>query len=176
MLFSPLKNLLSVITILLMLPVLVLGNHNSDETHPEDPARHNHTEHAINIDISLGDYWFKPDTLKVQAGHKIVLHLKNEGTIEHEFMAGKKVSEDMDHFKTGLFKDVPIERSKKRVSEDYEEDHGKMISLKRGESSTISFTLPESKTGTWEIGCFEKTAGNSHYKFGMKGILVVKPK
>jgi uncharacterized cupredoxin-like copper-binding protein len=91
----------------------------------------------------------------------------------------------MDHFKKGLLNGVSIEKNiqsedsesvNKKGHKEEGEEHGKMIALEPGDSGTISFTLPESKTGTWKIGCFETTAKTSHYKFGMKGVLTVNPK
>ncbi len=50
--------------------------------------------------------------------------------------------------------------------------HGTMLLLGPGDTGSMTFTLPASKKGTWKIGCF--TDGGSHYKAGMKGLLVVK--
>lgn len=183
------RKVLSVITALLILPALAAGNHLEKATNHGEVSAHNHALHTINVEVTLGDYWFKPDTMQVQAGHKVVLHLKNKGTVEHEFMAGKMVSDDMDQFKKGLFSGVSIEKNVQSEDSESGEEHmeeeghegeeeheGKMIALEPGQSGTMSFTLPESRTGTWKIGCFETTADTPHYQFGMKGVLVVKPK
>jgi uncharacterized cupredoxin-like copper-binding protein len=83
------RKVLSILSVLFVLPLLVTGNHLKKETNHERVSAHNHALHTINVDVTLGDYFFKPDTIRVQAGHKVVLHLKNKGTVEHEFMVGK---------------------------------------------------------------------------------------
>jgi uncharacterized cupredoxin-like copper-binding protein len=169
---------------LLVLPMLISGNHLEKASTHDEASVYDQNQQTINIEVTLGDYWFKPDTIQVQAGQKVVLQLKNKGTVEHEFMAGNMVSDDMDQFKKDLFSGVSIEKkvpsegseSGEESNEEGEEEHeGNMMELEPGQSGTMTFTLPESKTGTWKIGCFETTAGKPHYQFGMKGVLVVNP-
>ena len=173
---------------LLVLPMLISGNHLEKASNHDEAAVYDQNQQSINIEVTLGDYWFKPDTIQVQAGQKVVLQLKNKGTVEHELMAGNIVSDDMDQFKKDLFSGVSIEKkvpsegsesAEEPMEEDghegEEEHEGNMIALEPGQSGTMTFTLPESKTGTWKIGCFETTAGKPHYQFGMKGVLVVNP-
>jgi|GEM_PF-311794 len=42
-----------------------------------------------------------------------------------------------------------------------------------GEVTTITFTVPEGKTGRWEIGCFQERG--QHYDDGMNGVIIVEP-
>ena len=41
-----------------------------------------------------------------------------------------------------------------------------------GQATTITFTVPESKIGTWEIGCFQERG--QHYDDGMNGLIIVE--
>jgi hypothetical protein len=53
-----------------------------------------------------------------------------------------------------------------------EADHpGFMITLLPKGNATITFTVPKSKVGTWEMGCF--TEDGVHYKEGMRGTFIV---
>jgi plastocyanin len=42
-----------------------------------------------------------------------------------------------------------------------------------GEATTITFTVPEDKVGTWQFGCFQERG--QHYDDGMNGTLIVEP-
>lgn len=50
--------------------------------------------------------------------------------------------------------------------------HGFMVQLKPGGRATIRFTVPASRAGQWEIGCFAEDG--QHYDEGMKGSFVVR--
>lgn len=39
--------------------------------------------------------------------------------------------------------------------------------------TTITFTVPEDKVGTWTMGCFQEQG--QHYDDGMRGTLIVEP-
>ncbi len=41
-----------------------------------------------------------------------------------------------------------------------------------GDVTIITFTVPESKIGTWEYGCFQERG--QHYDDGMQGTLIVE--
>jgi uncharacterized cupredoxin-like copper-binding protein len=45
-----------------------------------------------------------------------------------------------------------------------------MLLLQVESNGSMSFTLPESKRGTWTIGCFQP----GHYLAGMTGVLIVE--
>jgi plastocyanin len=52
------------------------------------------------------------------------------------------------------------------------EGHGFMVQLKPGGKATIRFTVPASRAGLWEMGCFAEDG--QHYSEGMKGSFVVR--
>jgi plastocyanin len=41
------------------------------------------------------------------------------------------------------------------------------------EVTTMTFTVPEDKVGTWEFGCFQERG--QHYDDGMNGLIIVEP-
>lgn len=192
MLLTNLKKAGALIVMLLFVPFWGTSMHN---TQIQKQQRASNALHTITVDVTLNDYLYKPQKIKIQAGHKVVLNFTNKGTVEHEFMAGKKVTDDTGGFKTDLFKNVEVKKSVKEkeeyqkerkghaeeghseeMGEHGEEEHpGTMIELEPGQTGTMKFTLPSSKVGTWEMGCFEETGSTKHYTLGMKGMLVVNP-
>jgi uncharacterized cupredoxin-like copper-binding protein len=42
------------------------------------------------VQIQIGDLYFKPETIRLRAGHKVKIELINKGKIEHEFMGAAK--------------------------------------------------------------------------------------
>jgi plastocyanin len=48
-------------------------------------------------EVELDDYYFKPKTIKADAGKKITLELKNEGNTEHNFSLDEQsISKDVE--------------------------------------------------------------------------------
>lgn len=48
------------------------------------------------VPITIGDLYFKPDTIELKAGHEVKIELVNQGKIEHEFMVGRGVKMEKD--------------------------------------------------------------------------------
>lgn len=46
------------------------------------------------VQIQIGDFYFKPNTIRLRAGHEVKIELTNKGKIEHEFMVGRKITEN----------------------------------------------------------------------------------
>jgi uncharacterized cupredoxin-like copper-binding protein len=46
---------------------------------------------ANTIQIKVGDFYFKPETVQLKAGLEVKIELANEGKLEHEFMVGRGV-------------------------------------------------------------------------------------
>lgn len=51
------------------------------------------------IQIITGDFYFKPETIQLNANHEVKIELVNKGNIEHEFMVGRGVEETEDNDK-----------------------------------------------------------------------------
>jgi plastocyanin len=159
------------------------------------------------IHIKMSEFSYEPDSLVIPAGKLVRLEFENVGKINHEFMVGHKVTDDVDGFTDDLFEGVEVKMTKNgkpapasammmghhEMPEESEESehhemgehsegqmehghgmshHGTMLMLGSGDKGSMTFTLPESKKGKWTIGCF--TDGGSHFRAGMKGVLVVK--
>ena len=131
--------------------------------------------------IEMTEFAYTPETIEVQVGQKVVLHLANEGALAHEWMIGQNVMM-MEGTPNG-FEHNMFEKQGPEVMGGSDEhdmgsmggmDHGYMVAMPIGEKDiTLTFTVTEDMVGEWEIGCFSD--GGSHYTQGMKGKFVVNP-
>ncbi len=152
---------------------------------------------TLRIEVTLKEFSLSPDSLLIPAGRPVVLVIKNDGLIPHEFMAGREPGGAT--FAHDLFEGVDVTMSDEDSGEagehqhaeaaaqeeaghaqhveaaGYEaaghgdEGHGTMITADTGKTVYMSFTLPESKRGEWSTGCFLP----GHYEAGMHGTLIV---
>jgi uncharacterized cupredoxin-like copper-binding protein len=129
------------------------------------------------IEILMDDYSFEPQKITIPAGEKVELKFTNSGDAVHEFMAGKKITENEEGYKEDLFEGVEIMKYKngKLVKEGHHKTtHGIMIKIEPGEEGSLIFTLPESKKGVWEMGCFIEFGTKTHHDLGMHGKIIIK--
>ena len=61
---------------------------------------------ALRIDVTLNEYSFAPDPLRIPAGRPVTLVIRNAGRVPHEFMAGRDVSGN--DFGQDLFADLHV--------------------------------------------------------------------
>ena len=148
-------------------------------------------DEALLIDVTLDEYSFSPDPLRIPAGRPVTLVIRNVGRFAHEFMAGREAGDD--EFSHDLFADlhVNIEQVETAAADhgdhaEHEADHhdeaaaghdhgaghehGTMVENQPGETFHMTFTLPESRRGEWSTGCFLP----GHYDAGMHGTLIVE--
>lgn len=130
----------------------------------------------VEIRITMNEYKFEPDTIRVKAGQEVRLVLVNAGRRDHELMIGRNVRSGNPagyhtDFFAGLSPQVSGEKIKKE-EEEAEAHAGFMVALEPGGRATLVFTVPADRVGEWEMGCFEENG--SHYLSGMKGKLVVE--
>lgn len=153
---------------------------------------------ALRIEVTLDEYSFSPDPLRIPAGRQVTLVITNAGRFAHEFMAGRDV--ENNDFGQDLFADLhvniePVEMTDAGHDEhaDHAADHadgaaeadhhgaeadahggghehGTMVEAQAGETVLMTFTLPESRRGEWMTGCFL----TGHYDAGMHGTLIVE--
>jgi len=134
----------------------------------------------VEIRITMNEYKFEPDTIRVKAGQEVRLVLVNAGRRDHELMIGRNVMRNVrsgnpagyhTDFFAGLSPQVSGEKIKKE-EEEAEAHAGFMVALETGGWATLVFTVHADRVGEWEMGCFEENG--SHYLSGMKGKLVVE--
>ena len=149
------------------------------------------------IDYSVDKSDYQPNRIVVRAGETITLTLVNNSGIldyNHELMIGREVVTIdpsvpyLGGYKKDFFDGVHVKflggegvyrvtagRAKLTGIKPTEpvggEHHGFMIGLLPKGAATISFTVPESKVGVWDMGCFVQDG--AHYERGMRGVFVV---
>lgn len=119
------------------------------------------------VEIEMGNFFFKPETIRVKVGERVTLRLMNRATVEHEFMAGRQPNPGEGGYAEDLFKGVEVAASGGKAERGH--GGGFELEVERGKTAELTFTAPDRK-GTYEIGCFVP----GHYQAGMKGKLVVE--
>ena len=80
-------------------------------------------EEAVRIEVTLDEYSFSPDPLRIPAGQPVTLVIRNVGRFQHEFMAGRNAAGD--DFEHDLFADlhVNIEKVETAGADHGEHEH-----------------------------------------------------
>ena len=60
----------------------------------------------LRIDVTLNEYSFAPEPLRIPAGRPVTLVIRNAGNVPHEFMAGREVAGN--DFRQDLFADLHV--------------------------------------------------------------------
>jgi uncharacterized cupredoxin-like copper-binding protein len=60
----------------------------------------------LRIEVTLDDYSFAPEPLRIPAGRPVTLVIRNAGRVAHEFMAGREVADN--DFRQDLFADLHV--------------------------------------------------------------------
>ena len=63
-------------------------------------------DEALRIDVTLDEYSFSPEPLRIPAGRRVTLVIRNVGKFAHEFMAGRDA--EGNDFKQDLFADLHV--------------------------------------------------------------------
>lgn len=127
------------------------------------------------IDVEMkGVMKFTPTAITLRAGERVVISLRNNDSVEHEFMAGRGGQAGVG-YKEDLFSGIKPEIVSPTKHDEGGHsssggDHAKSVGIRLGpgETGTLSFVVPN-KVGDHEFGCF--VAG--HYESAMKGKLTI---
>lgn len=133
------------------------------------------------VEITMKEFAYAPDHVEVPAGVPVEITLRNDGSVEHEWMVGRD-PRDGGGYEADLLAMAQIEVVE---GEDYvfgemgetdhtgttgaEEHHGTEVEVEPGGHVTLRVTFPADAVGTWEMGCFVP----GHYEAGMKGTFTV---
>jgi uncharacterized cupredoxin-like copper-binding protein len=104
---------------------------------------------STTLNVEMSEFMFTPKDLAVPAGKEITLNLKNDGSIEHDFIILKK----------GVSAVLPFNAETQKDGIFFE------ARLNAGKSEMYTFTLPEA--GDYEIIC----SVPGHLEAGMKARL-----
>jgi uncharacterized cupredoxin-like copper-binding protein len=138
------------------------------------------------VTLVMTEFKFEPATIHLKAGERVALTIRNDGTTEHEWSAGRNVvlTQAQAGYRTDLWAllrptvagmQYTLEKAKATPGNDLAEgETAEMLSteldVQPGGSVTLHFTVPASAKGRWGFGCFVP----GHYDAGMKGTLVVE--
>ena len=163
-----------VIAISAVAPLKVMAD---EEDHGQE-----HGEEAVEIEIIMDEQFFQQvgqgenETVTINADELISIEFYNDGFEKHEIMFGRggfMMEEGESHgYMENLFDGVMVVMRGESDGNEFEVMAGDLleITLDAEAALTIEFIVPESKAGTWELGCFLK----DHYEKGMHSSLVVK--
>jgi uncharacterized cupredoxin-like copper-binding protein len=116
------------------------------------------------ITIEMREFGYLPSTIKLAPGERVTLNVKNAGTVEHEFMAGRNAMIGKGYGQDWLA------RATAEHGGGHDTGHsGSGVRLNAKGNASISLVVPDEK-GEFEFGCFVP----GHYEGGMKGKLVVE--
>ena len=76
----------------------------------------------LRIDVTLNEYSFAPEPLRIPAGRPVTLVIRNAGKVPHEFMAGREV--EGNDFRQDLFADLHVNIEQAEQLEAGHDDHG----------------------------------------------------
>lgn len=127
---------------------------------PVDPAK------GRVIELTMTEFGFSPRTISVSPGEKVTLKLRNAGTIEHEFMAGRGPVPGQGYTQDWLRLAIP---GLAQHTHPGEQHLGEGVRVSSDWIDWVTLVVP-AETGSYEFGCF--IAG--HYEAGMKGTLVIR--
>lgn len=142
------------------------------------PTAYSSQSELNTVQIRIGDFYFKPQTLRLMTDQRVEIELVNEGKVEHEFMVGRGVNmekEDEAHtekhgsFEKDFFYGIEVMHTEKGSKFMKVPGHGTMVTLKPGGRATLIFKVPDNRRGQWQIACFMP----GHYDAGMKGTLII---
>jgi uncharacterized cupredoxin-like copper-binding protein len=138
------------------------------------------------VTIMMKEFRFEPATIQLKAGEEVALTIKNAGSVEHEWAAGRGVvnTEAEKGYRQDLLALLKptvtgreYELEKVSATGKNEEGEGETVKLlssevdvEPGGVATLHFTVPASAKGEWQMGCFIP----GHYEAGMKGRLIIQ--
>jgi uncharacterized cupredoxin-like copper-binding protein len=120
------------------------------------------------IEVQMADFSFAPSELVLKGGERVTLKFANEGSVQHEFMAGRQ-PDPVAGYAEDVLEGVQVQRQGGIAGGHGGAHAGTMLRVAAGRTAQMTFTVPE-RTGTYEFGCFEP----GHYLLGMRGSLVIQ--
>ncbi len=116
------------------------------------------------ITVEMREFGYSPSTIKLVSGERVRLVVKNVGTVEHEFMAGRNAMTGKGYERDWLA------MAKSEPGGGHDMGHaGSGMRVAANGNASASLVVPAEK-GEFEFGCFVP----GHYEGGMTGKLVVE--
>lgn len=153
------STLILVLVVAAIAAVVVVGCGDGDDGGDEGTTTGADTGTAGTVTIKMGDYFFDPKDVTVEAG-SVTISAPNEGEVEHELML-LKTNTDPAKLPTGS--DGGVEEKLHEAAEE----NGDIADIGPGETGSGTFDLTP---GNWVMFC--NIPG--HYAQGMYGSVTVK--
>lgn len=160
-------------------PVLAVLLGLAGPAQAQEPRAETDTAQTVDrvIEVRMASFRYHPDTLRIPSEETVRLVFHNEGTFPHEFMAGRTVTDEQRGYRQDLFEGVQVEKSTEDENRGPESGASSTqwtrIEVTPDSTQSLTFRLPATKDGEWEMGCF-LTDPALHYKAGMKGTIFVE--
>jgi uncharacterized cupredoxin-like copper-binding protein len=114
------------------------------------------TQATRQIDVTMRDHAFSPDTIDVNVGETVTFAFTNVGAQVHDAFIGDKAAQEQH------------EKEMREHSGGHDHAHEGGVTVNPGEKGTLQYSFD--KPGTLEIGCHQE----HHYQAGMIAILNVR--
>ncbi len=138
---------------------------------------------ARTVAIVLKDFKLDPPKIQLSVGEAIILTIRNEGRVTHEWLIGDGLVRTYEEkgFQKDLFAllaprvdghQYSLERVGFRAPGQDEPARriSRGVELQPGGEVRLLFTVPPNARGEWQMGCLFP----GHYESGMKGALVIQ--
>ncbi|MDZ7799727.1 MAG: hypothetical protein U5K81_02890 [Trueperaceae bacterium] len=139
------------------------------------------------LTVRMGEMYFqiegqeKNAPIELEAGVPYRITFVNEGDVEHRVKFGRSVEAEEGvpfDYAEHLFDGVFTRATGMAGNRQFSVDTGQLLELdvQPGAVVLVSFTLPTSTRGEWEIGCFVPATRDTpnHYIAGMRAPLIIE--
>jgi uncharacterized cupredoxin-like copper-binding protein len=143
---------------------------------PDPTATPDAALEPLEVTVIMTEYAYNPKVIEATVGQEVILHLVNEGVLDHSLVIGREVVRDggipsgytVDMFETAGVEPVLSPEIEMSMEHESMEHTGTYILVPVTEREiTVTFTVTEDMIGEWEMGCFELEG--VHYTAGMVG-------
>jgi plastocyanin len=128
------------------------------------------------VEVVMEDYRFVESEVRVPAGEPVTFVFVNQDEVTHSVSLGRTVTEEGGRavgFAEDLLADLPVRTVPASALTTPQAPYtGLSVAVHGGEEVRLEVTLPESRTGTWQLGCF--TGRGCHYQAGLAATLYVE--
>lgn len=141
-----------------------------------EPTRAGHPDAEGRLEIELAIRDFEPNQLVLPAGEPLTLTFVNHSDVGHTFAFGRGTVEQSGHPaapEEDMLEGVAVEADPFAALVAPTEEHPwTAFDVGMDETVTLQFTIPEDRTGDWELGCF--TARGCYYEGGFRADVTVE--
>jgi len=135
-----------------------------------------HPDADGNLTVELAIRSFEPGQLVLPTGRPLSITFTNNSDVDHTIAFGRGTIEDGQHPfapERDMLADLDVRATPPLALVRPTDSQPFMgIRIPLNESVTVSFTLPEDRTGQWELGCF--TSRGCYFELGFRADVTVE--